>query len=264
MADLARPLAREAIVLALARRAPAFAGEVVVHASTGSTNDDARALASQGCAHGSLVTADEQTSGRGRSGQRWHSPPGANVYLSVVLRPRLAPHLASPFTLCVGLVVAELVEARIGRMASLKWPNDVLVDGRKIAGVLVEAQIRGDRLASLVVGVGLDVETVDFPPPLDAIATSLAQLGAVDRDRSILAAELTARIVEAAARFEAHGLAAFLPAIAVRDALAGTRVRVGDVEGLARGLDVDGALLVAQGDGRDARVVSGTVERLGA
>jgi BirA family biotin operon repressor/biotin-[acetyl-CoA-carboxylase] ligase len=271
MAHEARPLARDAIVAALARDAivaalarlaPGHAGEVVVHASTGSTNDDARALAAQGCEHGSLVTADAQTRGRGRSGQRWHSPPGANVYLSVVLRPRLAPHLATPFTLCVGLVVAELVEARIGRPASLKWPNDVLVDGRKIAGVLVEAQIRGDRLASVVVGVGLDVETLDFPPPLDAIATSLAQLGAVDRNRSILVAELTARIVEAASRFEAHGLATFLPAVAARDALAGTRVRVGDVEGLARGIADDGALLVAQDDGRLERVVAGTVERL--
>ncbi len=188
MAHEARPLTREAIADALARLAPGHAGEVVVHASTGSTNDDARALAAQGCAHGSLVTADEQTRGRGRSGQRWHSPPGANVYLSIVLRPRLAPHLATPFTLAVGLVVAEVVESRIGRAAALKWPNDVLVGGRKIAGVLVEAQIRGDRLASLVVGVGLDVETRDFPPPLDAIATSLAELGAVDRDRSTLVA----------------------------------------------------------------------------
>jgi BirA family biotin operon repressor/biotin-[acetyl-CoA-carboxylase] ligase len=235
---------------------------VRVFAETGSTNDDAKALAREGAAAGTLVIADAQTAGRGRSGARWHSPPGSNLYFSMVLRPAISPAAVAPFTLVTGLVVLHAVEKRTPRRAMLKWPNDVHVDGRKLAGILVEGQVRGDALASVVVGIGINVATTSFPPPLDRTATSFALLGAVERDRSALAADIAVGLRRAEARFVDAGFAAFVEEAALRDALRGRRVGVGDVRGVASGIDDSGRLLVARDDGTTTAVVAGHVELL--
>ena len=166
---------------ALAARIPAFVAPVDVQPVTRSTNDDAKAAAAIGAPELSVFAADEQTAGRGRGGRAWHSPLGENLYLSFLLRPGWEPQAAAPFALVVGLAVAEEIDARLALpRAQVKWPNDVHVDGRKIAGILLEASIREGRLASLVVGVGVDVHAASFPPELSALATSLALLGASD------------------------------------------------------------------------------------
>jgi BirA family transcriptional regulator, biotin operon repressor / biotin---[acetyl-CoA-carboxylase] ligase len=151
---------------------------------TGSTNDDARAWAAAGAVHGSVVIADAQDRGRGRHGRAWTTPPGASLAMSIVLRPRIAPHALAPIALVAGLAAREAIGARCPR-AMVKWPNDVVIEGRKIAGILVEGAIASTRVDHVVVGIGVNVTA--FPP--DLIATSIAHEGG-DPDRSALALDI--------------------------------------------------------------------------
>jgi len=188
--------------------------------SVGSTNAKARELAEHGAPHGTLVTASEQTAGRGRQGRTWVTPPGSAIAASVILR-----EFDDLLPLRAGLAVADLA----GDAARVKWPNDVLLDGRKLAGILVEA--RAPDWA--VVGIGVNVTSV--PPEVADIATSLERSdveGALDE----LLAALDARVAQPAVEVVA--------ALRGRDALLGQRVRWGGGEGVGAGVDSNGALLV--------------------
>lgn len=245
------------------RRLGTRAGAVWFAASTGSTNDEAKRAAASGAPSGSVFVADAQTAGRGRQGRVWHSPPGDNLYLSVLLRPAATPAAVAPFALVVGLAVAEEVDTCFGASrAKVKWPNDVWIDGRKIAGILLEASIAGGRLSSLVVGVGVDVHTESFPEEIAGVATSLALLGAPRRDRAALASGIVARVLDAEATFVARGFAPFIDAVRARDALAGRRVGIDGVTGRAEGVADDGCLQVRLESGELFRVVAGHVELL--
>lgn len=256
-------LSREESSLRAALRAvaPDWRGDLLVLATTESSNDDAKRLAREGAAHGSLVVAREQTKGRGRNGNVWYSPAADNLYLSILLRPGWRAAGASSFALVVGLLVARAVDAQLGARdsSSVKWPNDVLVAGKKIAGVLVEAQLKGDAVASIVVGIGLNVSTLAFPESLAGSATSLAREGANAVDRASLAADLVAGVLASATGFEALGLEPFLAQLRDRDALRGRRVRVDRVAGVAAGLDATGRLLIETADGVQA-VASGHIQ----
>ncbi|HTN85460.1 MAG TPA: biotin--[acetyl-CoA-carboxylase] ligase [Sorangium sp.] len=141
----------------------------------------------------------------------------------------------------------------------LKWPNDVLVGGRKLAGILVEAQLRGDAVSSVIVGVGLNVHASSFPPELSARATSLAMLGIDGVPRELLAAELLQALGDAAARFEAGKLSPFAEDLARLDWLRGRRVDVAGVTGVAAGIDPEGHLLIHGADGVLRAVAAGEV-----
>jgi BirA family biotin operon repressor/biotin-[acetyl-CoA-carboxylase] ligase len=228
---------------------------------TASTNDDAKRAAAAGAPHGATFIADAQTAGRGRGGHAWHSPPGENLYLSIVLRPAVAATEIAPITLAAGLAVARVVERAVsgGTQVALKWPNDVLANGRKIAGVLVEGQLRGDRVASLVVGIGLNVATRVFPTELEGRATSLALLGARELDRSSIAAALIAEAGRVASIYEGAGLAPLLREIRDADFLRGRWVEAGGLTGVAAGIDDAGRLLVQDAAGVVHAVASGEV-----
>lgn len=234
---------------------------ITVAPSTVSTNDDAKVAASTGAPDGAAFLADTQSAGRGRGGHTWHSPPAENLYLSLVVRPRVPAASIAPITLAVGVAVADVLAARVGErtIVAVKWPNDVLAGGRKLAGVLVEGQLRGSEVSSLIVGLGVNVHAAAFPPELAARATSLALLGVLDRDRSALAGALILAIGAAVRRFEAHRLEAFMPAIARRDALLGQAVEVSGVSGTAVGIDAEGRLLVRGEGGEITAIVSGEV-----
>src|SRR4051794_14278733 len=138
-----------------------------------STNDEAAAWARAGAPHGALVIADAQTGGRGRLGRTWHSPPGENLYFSTVLRPEIPPHRAPPLTLAVGVALADAVR-EAGCDAQLKWPNDLLLDGKKVAGILTEMTTSGGRVEFVVIGIGVNLDARAFPAELDGRATSIA------------------------------------------------------------------------------------------
>jgi BirA family transcriptional regulator, biotin operon repressor / biotin---[acetyl-CoA-carboxylase] ligase len=228
-----------------------LAPNVVSHAVTGSTNDDAKALAAAGCAAGLVVVSDAQTRGRGRQGNVWHSPPEQCLYFSLVLRPTLRPENASPFALVVGVEVARAIEELCPHLCCLlKWPNDVGLVGRspptflKVGGVLVESVVRGASVSALIVGVGVNVRLSDVPAPLEGLVTSLHEHGPPPR-RPELAARLARNLVAAAGAFERRGLEPWLEELARRDVLRGAEVAVGDVVGIADGIDPAGALRIA-------------------
>jgi BirA family transcriptional regulator, biotin operon repressor / biotin---[acetyl-CoA-carboxylase] ligase len=199
---------------------------------TDSTSERAKELAVAGALHGTLVTADEQTAGRGRQGRVWTAPPRSAVLMSLVLR-ELDELL--PLTAAVAICEALPVEAAI------KWPNDVWIDGRKVAGILVEGRPQ-DGWA--VLGIGLNVTTESFPPELAATATSLRLAGASVSTESVLAG-----ILDALSDWLPARPRRVLDAWRERDALKGQTVRWSGGEGVAAGVDDSCALLVETGDG---------------
>lgn len=227
---------------------------------TESTNDDAMTAARAGAPHGALYLAEEQIRGRGRRGREWTSAPGENLTFSVVLRPKLALEHASAFTLVVGLAVREGVALHAPPEVTVKWPNDVYARGKKVGGILVESQIQGSELAALVVGIGLNVHTVDLPDHLVRTATSLALLESTDVSREALLLDVLDRLARNTEEYVRHGLATFLPELRRHDELLGRRVAVDGMRGIAAGIDADGALLLDLEDGRRVAHRSGSVE----
>jgi BirA family biotin operon repressor/biotin-[acetyl-CoA-carboxylase] ligase len=202
---------------------------------TDSTNERAKELAAGGAPHGTLVTADEQSAGRGRQGRVWTAPPRSAVLMSLVVRE---PREMLPLTAAVAVCDALPVDCAI------KWPNDVWLDRRKLAGILVEGR---PQQGWAVLGVGLNVHTTEFPAELDGLATSL-RLAGIETD---VEAILTS-IMQSLDRWLGAPPPAVLDAWRRRDAVRGERVRWASGEGTAAGIDDSGALLVDVGEGRIA------------
>lgn len=232
--------------------------QMIELAECGSTNDEAARLARAGARHGTVVIAEAQKAGRGRDGRVWTSPPGG-LYMSAVLRPPLPLVDVPPMTLAIGIGVCDAVR-RAGAAAVLKWPNDVLVGGSKLAGVLVEAQSQGNRLDSVIVGVGVNV-TNEVP----AGAISLAEASGHSVERAAFATSLLASIERWVDCYIASGLEAIIPAWQDRMAVglsARATVDGSPLVGAVAGLDPDGALLLRDDEGVIHRVRSGDVEVL--
>jgi BirA family biotin operon repressor/biotin-[acetyl-CoA-carboxylase] ligase len=228
-------------------------------AETGSTNDAALALAAAGAPEGTSVLADVQTAGRGRRGRTWHSPPGSGLYLSAVLDAGPLMPALSVVTLAAGVAAAEAIRTASGLPVELKWPNDLVVGRpwRKLGGILCESSGAGGRLEAIVVGIGINLRSVAYPPEIASLATSIeAELGrAVDRSRLVV--EVLAGLRGVTAMLRENGAAAICGrwrALA-QAGLGGAPVRwqVGEIlaRGLARDIADDGALLVERRDGRD-------------
>lgn len=226
---------------------------------TESTNDDALSAAKKGALHGSLFGAEAQTRGRGRRGSEWHSTPGAGLWFSLLLRPRLRADVAPLLALCTGLAVREVVAARATATVLVKWPNDVLADGRKIAGVLVESQVSGQHVGSVIVGIGLNVEQLEFPPELTNVATSLALLEASRREREPLLAGLLGALELRLGMLEMGNIGGILGELRAHDALLDQRLRIDELEGTGAGIDDTGRLLLRLPTGELRPIISGHV-----
>jgi len=210
--------------------------------STGSTSLDARALALAGAPHGTLVTALQQHDGRGRQGRRWHAPPGGALLCSLVLRDP-PPLLA----IIAGVAVAELV----GPEAMLKWPNDVLAGGRKVAGILIEGRPQ-EAWAVLGIGVNVALRLDELPVELrDSAGTLGLDADAIE--------PLLARLLELLEHWLARPPADVLAAWRERDALLGLELRWRDGSGTGAGIDEQGRLIVALADGSDRALDAGEV-----
>ncbi|HKO49611.1 MAG TPA: biotin--[acetyl-CoA-carboxylase] ligase [Polyangiaceae bacterium] len=229
---------------------------------TGSTNDNALLAARSGAPHGSLFVTDEQTAGRGRRGNAWLAAPGESLLFSVLLRPQLELAQTSALTLAVGLALRDAIGPLLTEAVQIKWPNDLYVNGKKLAGVLVESQLQGERLQSAVVGVGLNVATREFPEELAARATSLALVGAKSLEREALLQAVLNAIAVRLEAYERTGVAGILDELNAADALRGMRVRVDTQVGVGRGLDDQGRLLLADDAGVVHAIIAGTVELL--
>ncbi len=231
-----------------------------------STNDEAAAWARDPLAPapaGAIVIAESQTKGRGRLGRTWHSPPRENLYFSTVLRPPLAPPAAPPLTLAAAVALAEAAEAE-GATVELKWPNDLLLDGKKLAGILTEMSTSSSRIQFVIVGIGVNLNTRAFPAELAARATSLSAALARTIDRAAFTATLCAALERWHDRLVAEGPAPILAAWKERARLFGTRVTVhangAPITGIAEDLDPDGALRLVADDGRRLRIIAGEIE----
>ena len=204
----------------------------VHHRLTDSTNERAKQLAATGAPHGTLVTADEQSAGRGRQGRAWTAPPRTAVLMSVLLRELDERHALLP------LAAAVAVCESLPLPAAIKWPNDVWIDRRKVAGILVEGRPQ-ESWAVLGIGLNVLVERDDFPPELRESATSLRIEGAASSVEDTLAA-----LMERLDHWLGAPHESVLDAWRSRDALKGERVRWTGGEGVADGIDKSGALLV--------------------
>ncbi len=230
-------------------------------ASTTSTNDEAKHAAKDGAPSGSTWVAEQQTAGRGRQGRAWVSPRGENLLFSVLVRVTCPPSRLPPIALAAGLAVRDaLALAAPDASPKIKWPNDVLIDGRKVAGVLVEAITAGSRVQAVIIGAGINVHTRDFPADFADRATSLALASRLPPDRAALLADVLACLDRDLHIVVARGLGLLRVRLEAADALRDRLVRsdTGD-EGTATGIDDDGRLLVRRGDGVLARWSAGEV-----
>ncbi len=225
-----------------------------------STNTYASALAREGAAEGTLVTTDHQTAGRGRVGRVWKALPNQQLALSVILRPTFPPHF---LVMASALAVAQAVEAVTGARPEIKWPNDVLLTGRKVCGILIET---GDGAATLGMGVNVN-GSLDDDPELAPRATTLAAVVGHALSREALAAEIILRLDARYDELLTGGVtarqklrAAWRDRLAPLGRRATIRQRATTLEGLAEDVDDDGALLLRLDDGRLATVLWGDVE----
>ncbi|MSR36678.1 MAG: biotin--[acetyl-CoA-carboxylase] ligase [Gemmatimonadetes bacterium] len=226
-----------------------------IHDVIGSTNDRARELVEAGAEAFTAVIAEAQTMGRGREGRRWESPAGTGLWLSMIAPPREQSARAL-MPLRVGLAVCRAVErAAPGVYAGLKWPNDVLLDGRKVAGVLCESTPGG-----VVIGVGINVRPGSLPEPLTDTAVALEEASGQPVDLGRLAGELIAELRELLAPGSLGLEGDVAREIDARDVLKGRKVLADTGEsGIARGIGRDGALRVELATGEVCRVMAGGV-----
>jgi BirA family biotin operon repressor/biotin-[acetyl-CoA-carboxylase] ligase len=256
---------------ALAERRARLGGvarHIVYFETTGSTNDVAASLIASGAGEGTVVIADAQTAGRGRRGRSWFSPPGAGLYVSVVVAPSAAtcPERATALlTLSAGVALSEAVERITGLAPAIKWPNDLLVGRRKLAGILAEgvACPGAAGLQAVVLGYGINVLSASFPADLAGRVTSLeSELGRIV-DRAALCAESLARLSERSVDLMAGRFDAILDAWRARSVgSSGARVEWDasgrTKSGVTEGIDDMGALLVRSAGGLE-RIVAGEV-----
>lgn len=222
---------------------------LILKALTGSTNDDARALASAGAGHGTVVLADAQTAGRGRLGRAWCSPAGENLYLSVVWRSGLDAIEPPLLALGAGLAVSEALDGFTPTPTAVKWPNDVRHRGRKLAGLLAEAIYRGTQPSAVILGLGVNVRGAVMPEAIAEIATSLRIVRGDDPGRAPVLSSLLEHLDATLGRLCAEGFGAIRQRLIERCENIGARVSIGEVSGVAIDIDPAGALRVRDDQG---------------
>jgi len=232
-----------------------------------STNSALRGLAETGVEEGTVVLAESQTAGQGRHGKSWFSPPGVNLYASVLFRPAIGPKAAPVFSFIASLALADAIR-ELGLPAAIKWPNDILVERRKVAGVLADSASAGDLLDYIILGVGVNLN-VERRALIEALghagqaATSLKEITGKEIDRNAFTASFLSFLEEWFLVYRGQGADALLRAWRDRDIVTGRRVEVREgsltFAGRARGVDADGYLLVEDSLGRTHQVIGGEV-----
>jgi BirA family biotin operon repressor/biotin-[acetyl-CoA-carboxylase] ligase len=235
---------------------------------TSSTNDYALKLGAQGAPHGSVIAAGEQLAGRGRLSRRWISPPHCGVYVSMILRDSIPCRDAPKTTIVAALSLMKVLRRRYDLPASIKWPNDVLIHGKKVAGILTEMESGQDTIRFLVVGIGINVnQTISqMKAPFRYPATSLAiELGCPIK-RSDLLLALLKELESDYDEFRSRGFVALLAELEHASSVFGRTIKIqsvhGQITGKAAGLTVDGALRITLENGQEKVIWDGDIVEL--
>ena len=238
--------------------------EIVYHHEVGSTQDVAKSLAIQGSNEGTIVIAERQARGKGRVGRTWASLPGS-IALSIILRPVAQPSEATRFPLMAGVAVAHAIEKITNLNPKLKWPNDIIIGGKKAGGILTEMSGEMDRITFIIIGIGINVTTGEdaFPEELKGTATSLQAEGEEKASRILLVQNILAELESLYTDFMASGFNPILEKWKSISNTIGMPVSISSkrqtIEGRAIDIDQDGALVLQKEDGELERIVAGDV-----
>ncbi|MBP7254780.1 MAG: biotin--[acetyl-CoA-carboxylase] ligase [Negativicutes bacterium] len=213
-----------------------------------STNNIGKLIAAKGCLNGSVIVSESQNNGRGRLERGWYSPKSAGIWFSVILKPKMSPQNAPKFTLLAAVAVARAIENITGIKCGIKWPNDILYDGKKLVGILTEMNAEIDCINYIVIGIGLNVNNEEFPEELTSIATSLKMIKTKTFSRLALLSEILEQLEQEYQKVLLDGFADTFNAWREYSATLGNEIKVLGIEeqfsGKALDIDEDGALLV--------------------
>jgi BirA family biotin operon repressor/biotin-[acetyl-CoA-carboxylase] ligase len=230
-----------------------------------STNSYARGRAEQGAGEGEVIIAESQTRGRGRLGRNWVSPPFVNLYVSVILRPQLAPVHAPQLTLMAAVALADTIASFIGAPPTIKWPNDILVGGKKLAGILTESSCDSERIEFVILGIGVNLNypVALMPKVIRERATSILALTKNNIKREAFLQRLIQDLDRCYGELEEVGFDSLALRWEALFGLRGKRLRVEMTDhimiGMAKGIDRDGALIVEDDRGERQRIIAGDV-----
>ena len=229
-------------------------GNIVYFDTTDSTNTQAKILAEQGAVHGTLVVADCQNAGKGRKGRGFDSPAGQSVYMSLLLRPDVLPNNASMLTLVAALAVEHGIWEVTKTKAKIKWPNDIILNGKKVCGILTETSMQEDGICHIIIGIGINVQNTSFPEEISDVATSLYLETGEKTNRVALIESILRAFEDYFARFcKTQDMSLLLEEYQALLINRGQKVRVLDptdpYEGIAQGITKRGELLVDTDDG---------------
>jgi BirA family transcriptional regulator, biotin operon repressor / biotin---[acetyl-CoA-carboxylase] ligase len=245
-------------------RGTSFGKRILHFFQTESTNDVALRLGEKGEPHGTLILAEKQTAGRGRAGHAWVSEASTGIYVTILLRPPISPVISPVLTIAAGLAAREAVAEQTGLSPDIRWPNDVMLNGKKICGILTEMQAEPGRIHFAALGIGLNVNQTKMPAPIETIATSLR----IETGRTHSRLELLARLLRQLDRyynqFIIEGAAPILRQFAEVSSYAeGKRVRITTeketFDGTTAGLEPSGILRVRRDDGTLEQILSGNL-----
>lgn len=243
--------------------APVIGREIVVYKQTDSTSDLVERLALDKAEEGVVVFAESQTKGRGRRGRKWLSPEGVGLWFSLLLRPQWPPQAVTRVTILSAVALVEALREVANLTAEIKWPNDVLLNGKKVAGILTVMEADSDQLRFVNLGIGVNVHHIDFPPELQALATTVEDACGSPIRRADLAVSLLAALDRLYRQTKEGDFEPITRIWGEHSSTLGKRVaiQVGDrrVEGQAMALDANGSLLVRSDVGRTEHVVGGDV-----
>jgi len=245
-----------------------LAGKFIGHSlhyyeEIGSTNDEAFRLGVQGAPEGTALIAERQSAGKGRMQRAWHSPPGANIYTSVILRPRFEPDLAPQISLAAGVAVAETLDPYCPGKVFLKWPNDVQIGGKKVCGILTQMKTAAGVIDFVVVGIGVNVNwnLKEFPEDIRKIATSLSVEAGREFSRLELIILLYENLAKCYRELAQNGFAPLRKTWLERTTMIGKPVSVTfgkeTISGEAADLDKDGSLVILVDGNQKVKVAAG-------
>ena len=259
-----KPDSIDATALQLALDTTVFGRKAVLLTSTVLTQGNVSSEPSKG-RQKVLWSLQEQTGGRGRFGRQWFSPPGKGIWMSVLLRPDLPLQHTPQLTLLTGVAVCRAVRACSGADAGIKWPNDVLIDGRKVCGILLESTVEDHEVRYCIAGIGVDVnfDPQDYPEDLTTIATSLKMETGQSVDRTKLTAAILTELEQLYFLYQKEGFGVISALWEALSVSMNREITVtnphGVIEGKAIGLDPSGALIVEKHDGEHTLIISGEI-----